>query len=385
MLRAQTQLRFLLFRSGILLAALSAWGCASRNIHREAGENTSVLQRQWTWATREGLPDAGERGFEFSNAAVFENTLIFGSRTQGVLAVYPSIQRKRWAFQVPQGVVSPILVDRGSVYFGGGDGKLYSLSAETGKVNWTYDLRINFVSKPTVDSGRIFVTTGDDTIYAFDAGTGKWLWHYRRRSSPPSTIVGASQPTVDNGEVIVGLSDGYLVAVSVQDGQLKWEKRIQQGTKFTDVDARVVISGSTLYVPAYDGSLVALRRQGSEILWRWDGGGTRQVILEGGRIYHASNDGVIHCIEKDTSKPIWKFELDKGAPTAMADLGEWLAFGSSHQYLYIVQKSDGKLIYRYNVGWGSGFAGSPLWDPATRNLYLLSQGGNLMAWKAASR
>ena len=143
-----------------------------------------------------------------------ENTLVFGNRSIGLVSIYPSINQQRWVLPIPGGVISELSVDRGSVYFGGGDGFLYSVNLESGNVNWRYELRNSIVSRPTLSNGRLFITASDDTVYAFDAGTGKWLWHYRRRSSPFATILGASAPLIDGNEVLAGLSDGFLTSLS---------------------------------------------------------------------------------------------------------------------------------------------------------------------------
>lgn len=362
---------------GIL--TLSIAGCSGRNIHSDLKDSTDVLVRRWTLPTRNTF-NIGDRGFEFSNPILVENTLIFGNQSVGLICTYPGINRQRWVLPIPGGVMSEIAADRGTVYFGGGDGFFYSVSAETGKVNWRYEVRNPIVSKPAVSGGRVFVTTSDDTIYAFDAGTGKWLWHYRRRSSPMATILGASSPLVDGTEVIAGLSDGFLVSVSVNDGQLRWERKLHQGTKFTDVDAHPVLDNGIIYIPSYDGALYALKRQGGDVIWRYDAGGAKRVVVEDSTIYFPSSDGYIYALDKNTSKLIWKFELDGGAPTQLAVTDRFVFVGSSFQYLYGIDKATGKGLYRFNVGNGSGFTGSPAYDPDQKKLYILSGAGNLYAF-----
>src|SRR6185437_458050 len=167
----------------------------------------------------------------------------------------------------------------------------------------------------TISAGRLFITTSDDTVYAFDAGTGKWLWHYRRRSGQTASILGASQPLVDGAEVLTGLSDGYLVALNVSDGQLKWEKKHNSGLKFTDVDAHPVLDNGVIYIPSYDGALYALNRTNGDIIWRFDAGGSRDVLLDGDMLYLPSSDGNVYCVDKTNGRMIWKFELDHGVPT----------------------------------------------------------------------
>lgn len=335
--------------------------------------------RKWTLPTHEQF-EAGDRGAEYSNPVLVENTLVFGNQSVGLIALYPMINQQRWVLPVPGGVVSELAVQQESVYFGGGDGFFYSVDVETGQVNWRYEVRVPVVSRPTVSGGRVFLTTADDTVYALDAGTGKWLWHYRRRSAQTSTIHGASSPLVDGNEVMVGLSDGFLVALSTTDGQLKWERKLHPGRKFTDVDAHPVLESGVLYVPSYDGALYALRRQEGEILWRFDAGGSKAVAIEGDRVYLPSSDGTIYALQRESAKVLWKFEMDGGVPTQLIVTDRYLIFGSSYQYMYVVDKNTGQGVYRFNVGYGSGFSGSPAFEPVSQRLYFLSGAGNLYAF-----
>jgi len=362
-----------------------ASSCAGRDIHKGsvgALANPSILTRQWTLASRDlgEAGEAGDRGYEASNPILVGNTLIFGSQSRGLVSLYPETQQLRWVLPVQGGVVSEILHHQGQIYFGGGDGYLYSVDAETGRVSWRYDVRNPYLSRPTVEGGRLFVTSSDDTIWAFDAGTGKWLWHYRRRSAASSTIRGASTPLVDGNDVIAGLSDGFLVVVGREDGQLKWERKLATALKFTDVDAPVVLNQDTLFVPSFDGYLYALKRKGGEVIWKVDVGGCRAVVLDDQRIFLPGNDGTVRAIQTSNGKEFWKFELDSGVPTAVASTEKHLIFGSSHEYLYVLDRSTGQLVWRYHAGSGSGFTTTPLVDPARQKLYVLSGGGNLMAF-----
>lgn len=374
--------RFVAFASFALVTLLSlvGAGCSGRNIHADLTTDPRVLVRKWTLDTH-GPFQAGDRGFEYSNPILYENTLVFGNQSVGLVAMYPTLNSQRWVLPISGGVVSELTVAQGNIYFGGGDGFVYCVSMDNGRVQWRYEVRNPVVSRPTVSGGRVFVTASDDTLYALDAGTGKWLWHYKRRTAPNATIHGASSPLVDGGEVLAGMSDGFIVALSLQDGQLKWERKLHQGSKFTDVDAKPVLDGGVIYVPSYDGALYALKRQGGEVLWRFDSGGGKTVAIDGGTIYFPSSDGFVYALDRESGKVRWKFELDGGVPTAAVVAEDKLIFGSSFQYLYVVDRESGRGLYRYNVGHDSGFSGSPAYDRVSQRLYLLSGAGNLYAFE----
>jgi outer membrane protein assembly factor BamB len=361
-----------------ILALSSA--CSGRNLHKDLTDDPNVMVRRWTLSSLskgKELRDAGDRGFNFANPVFFENTLIFGNQSTGLISIYPKINQQRWVLPIQNGVISELAVEGSTIYFGGGDGYFYAVDADTGRVNWRYELRNPIVSQPTVSGGRVFLTTTDDTIYAFDAGTGKWLWNYRRRSAPTATILGASAPLVDGSEVIAGLSDGFLVSLSINDGQLKWERKLHTGTKFTDVDAHPVLENGVIYIPSYDGALYALKRAGGDVIWRMDVGGSKRVVVDEDRLYFPASDGNVYCVQKSSGKVNWQFELDGGTPTQLAVTDQLVIVGSSFQYLYAIDKKTGKPLYRFNVGNGSGFHGSPAFDPASQQVYILSGAGNL--------
>lgn len=371
--------------TGFALVATVAAACGGRNLHKGTPEDPDVLLRKWTLSTTDSVHrDTGDRGSEFSNPVVFENTLVFGNRSVGLISLYPTINQQRWVLPIRGGVVSELTIEKGLVYFGGGDGFLYCVSLDTGRVQWRYELRNPVISRPTVSQGRVLVTTSDDAVYALDAGTGKWLWHYKRKGSGVATILGAAAPLVDGNQVFVGLSDGFLVALSFQEGQLRWERKLHQGSKFTDVDAHPILWGESVFVPSYDGALYSLRRTTGDVLWRFDAGGSKTVTIEGtgdaARLYMPSSDGFVYVLDPTSAKVLWKFELDRGVPTQVVLTDRYAIFASSHQYLYVTEKATGKLVYRYNAGWGSGFLGSLAYDNATRRLYALSSGGNLYAF-----
>lgn len=355
-------------------------GCGGPNKYFDLYENKEVMVRQWTRPTH-GPFEAGDRGYEYSNPVLYENTLVFGNQSLGIISLYPGLNEVRWVLPIQNGVLSELAVINDMVLFGGGDGYFYSVNIETGEVNWRYELRNSFVSQPVVKDGRVFVTTSDDTIYAFDVNTGKWLWHYRRRSGNSATILGASSPLVWGSDVIVGLSDGYLVSVSVEEGKLKWEKRIHRGSKFTDVDAHPVLFKGVIYIPSYDGALYAIRLNDQKTLWRYDAGGSKRVEIEGNRLFLPSSNGGVVALRRESGEKIWEFELDSGVPTQLTVTDRYIVVGSSYQYLYLLEKSTGRPVYRYNVGYKSGFAGSMAYNASQKKLYALSSAGNLYAFR----
>lgn len=358
--------------------ATGAAACNSKVVHPDLKADPDVLVRQWTLASKSQW-SAGERGNDRGSATVFENTLVYSNEAQGVISIYPGALAQRWALKVPKGAATGLLVNGDRGFFAGGDGQVYAFKMTTGEVLWKYPLRSTGPSLPFISGGKLFLTTSDDMVYALDAGSGQWLWSYRRKTAGQPSIAGAASPRMVGSDLVVGLSDGYLVAINPEDGALRWEKKLQDGLRFTDINATLVLDGGVIYVPAYDGELFALRERDREVIWRANVGGARQITLLGNRLIVPTSDGSVVSVDRDSGKIQWKFDLDMGVATEITPFESGLVFGSSNQFLYVLDL-EGKPTFRYNAGMFSGFLSAPVWDANAKRLYVVSRAGSLYSF-----
>jgi len=298
-----------------------------------------------------------------------------------LVSLYPKILREKWKLPIQNGVVSPIEVNGNHIYFTAGDGNLYSASLETGKTLWSYPLRNPVSSKPTVSGSDVYVVSSDDALVSLESATGKWQWSYRRRNVSGPTIHGASKPLVIGDAVWVGFADGALVSLSRKEGKVLWEKQLNTGKRFGAVNAEFVLSDDRVFVPAYDGPLYVLDAKTGSTIWVRDGlGGSKKVVLSGDVAYASTSTGDLYALNAKTGADIWKFEMDSGVPSDVLVFAHHVVVASSSEYLYALDKDTGKLAYRYQVGYGSGFSGGMALDAARNWFYVLSRGGNLMAF-----
>lgn len=361
----------------VSLGLLVHFGCAQKQIHSGLKADPGVLLRSWVWPTREASW-IGDHGTENSNVLLEDGVLYLGSRSQGVTALHSGMKQVKWTFSLTHGVVSEMTAEDGVLYFVAGDGFCYAVSQASGESLWKVLLKTPFASKPTVDRGRVYVNTASDLLVVLDARTGKELWTYRRHAGEVlPKIYGASQPWVGGEEVWVGWSDGYVSVLDRQEGLLKWEQKIHPGGRFLDVNAHPIVDQEAVYLPSYDGFLYAWRRTDKEVLWRLSAGGAKEILIDQDRLYLSSSDGQVYAVEKNSGKVLWKFPLDRGVPSRVIVLPEGILVGSSQQFLYLIDRADGRPLFRYDVGSSSGWTASPLFDPTQRAFYFLSQGGGL--------
>jgi outer membrane protein assembly factor BamB len=66
------------------------------------------------------------------------------------------------------GYCSSPVVTENTVFFGWGEGRLYGLDAESGKIMWQDSLQGHVVSSPAIALGKLYVATMDGHVYAYN-------------------------------------------------------------------------------------------------------------------------------------------------------------------------------------------------------------------------
>jgi outer membrane protein assembly factor BamB len=69
-------------------------------------------------------------------------------------------------------VISSPAADKGKVYVGGWDGRLYALDAANGGLIWRYSTGGAVDSSPAVANGIVYIGSWDGRVYALNASTG---------------------------------------------------------------------------------------------------------------------------------------------------------------------------------------------------------------------
>src|SRR5438034_227852 len=117
----------------------------------------------------------------------------------------------KWAFGFAGASVVPAqpVVAGGRLFFGSGDGTVYSLDAKTGCQYWTYKapaMARTAISLESMGQGRYALYFGDTkaNVYALDALTGAVLWQLQADSHPYARITGA--PALSGGRLFVPVS-----------------------------------------------------------------------------------------------------------------------------------------------------------------------------------
>ena len=189
-------------------------------------------------STQQAWPSAGQNNDDTRNAAG-EHILNVGN--VGRLA-------PKWTFTTAGDVSATATVAGGTVYVPDWDGKLWAVSAATGRALWSrtiasYDGIPGDVSRtsPAYYDGELVIGTGVNTLFrnpqgayvvGIDARTGAMLWRTEADANPATIVTGS--PTVDDGVVYVGTSSvdealpttptfrGSVLALNARTGKVLW-------------------------------------------------------------------------------------------------------------------------------------------------------------------
>ncbi|MET0917135.1 MAG: PQQ-binding-like beta-propeller repeat protein, partial [Burkholderiales bacterium] len=238
---------------------------------------------QWTFAT------GGERRFEakglhgmqprnqtiadpfdvfLSSPVVVEGSVFFGSGDGHVYSLDAVSGALNWKFRTGDVVhASPAHAD-GVVFFGSWDSYFYAVDARTGAEKWRFHggedpfihNQVGFQSSPAVLNGVVYTGCRDSRLYALDAATGREKWHF---DAAGSWVI--SSPAVAQGKVVFGTSDSSLYVVL--DAETGRELIRQQGKAY--VFSSPSVAGKTVYVGVLNGTLEARDFDSGDLLWEY--------------------------------------------------------------------------------------------------------------------
>jgi outer membrane protein assembly factor BamB len=342
--------------------------------------NQFVVEKRWVRGTidREYL---GARRIHRFSPILTEKLVIIGNAVDGLVAYDRNSAHTRWRMEIKDGVEGGAQLVEDILFFGAGDGQLYSVQSDTGKVIWSYPLKAEGLAKPLIRGGVVYVLSGNNVCHALNARTGKLLWTYNRREASNLSVRGGSQPALAGDLVLVGFSDGALVALNKSSGSIVWEINLNKNKRFKDVDATPVIDGETIYISSYDGALYSVNRADGRINWQIDDGGYEEVLLSGNTLFFSSSTGKTIALDKGSGKILWSRDNPRGIATAPILYKGVLVVGEMDGALRFLDARSGDLLDEFAPG--RGVTSRSTVDPTSGEVYFMSADANLFALKVA--
>jgi outer membrane protein assembly factor BamB len=257
----------------------------------------------------------------------------------------------------------PVLA-KGTLYVLPNDGRVYAISARTGKLRWQRKAGALAASSPTWHNGKLFLVangggsggvaaSGPGTVWCLDAKTGRIAWSTRLASASESS------PLVTGGRVYLGSQDGTVYALSDASGAIEWRWKAGGAVK-----AGIAISQGRLFVGDYSGQMTALRPDDGSVIWQASSSGlsfgrsgnfyaTPAVAF--GRVYAGNTDGFIYSFAARTGRLAWRHGTGAyvySAPVVAAPAGMPPAVfeGSYSGEFLALDARTGSVLWSYPAG-----------------------------------
>jgi outer membrane protein assembly factor BamB len=291
--------------------------------------------------------------------------------------------RQIWKYSTGGPVPSSPAVAGGSVYFGSYDGKFYSVNAQTGKVRWKFstlgerrfeakglhgmrpknqtipDPYDVFLSSPVVSDGAVFFGCGDGNLYSLDASSGEVRWKFQT-----GDVVHAS-PALSGGVLFFGSWDSFFYAVDAKTGQEKWrfhggeDAVLHNQVGFQSSPA--VVDG-VVYTGCRDSNLYALDAETGREKWRFNNALswviTSPAVSKGKVVFATSDSSLFHVVDATTGKPLLHQQLKAYVFSSPAVVDNVVYVGVLNGTLEARDLETGALLWefqtetsRQNRGW----------------------------------
>jgi outer membrane protein assembly factor BamB len=342
------------------------------------------LSLSWKFETADRRTEVAPQ--EFSQAAVYADTIYIGSATGHLFALRAKDGSVRWKKKT--GTVSSAPLIGGSlIYVGTADGILIAVDHQTGEEKWRYQSRGPIAQTPAMTGDLLIFSNEADQVVAVDAMTGKFKWQYKSETPDEYTLRGHAGITIDGDLAYTGFSNGTLVALRKDTGSVAWSTSLKaEADRFFDVDATPLVQGDRVYASSSSGGVYALDKTTGLVRWRlpfWDDkapsntGNVGGITTDGKHIYVSVADLGTYAIDTN-GNIIWRVGAKGGGePAAPVVHRDMLIYSLAHDGMFLADRKTGETLEWFQPG--DGISAQPTITSDGR-LFVMSNRGILYAF-----
>ena len=374
-------------RTGLMVAlglGLLVAGCGGERLIRAddapalgAGVPSAVVEQHWQ-------ADVGAARVPYHRLQLARlDERLFAAGADGRLSAFEAATGERlWQRSLDTEIGGAVGAGEGLVAVGTTDAGVRVFDADSGEPVWRTRLSSEILAPPAVGQDTVVVRSADGGVFALDAASGEQRWLYRR-NVPALSLRGHAAPVLVNAGVVAGFDNGRLSALDLATGNPVWEATVAvpEGRtdleRMIDLDADPVVSGRELFAGTYQGRLVGMALGNGEIAWARDVSVLGGLGVDDSNVYASDEDGRVWAFDRRNGASVWRLDALAGIRlTAPVRDGDALVVAGSDGWLYWIDRRDGRLTARYEVG-SAAIGVPPL--VADGRLYVLDLGGTLRA------
>lgn len=291
-----------------------------------------------------------------SSPAVAAGAVCFGSEDGHLYAVHPDSGELIWKFHTGGDLSSsPAIMEKG-VFFSGGDDHFYRVSLKDGKRQWRFKtgpiLPYEFLggdpksfdyyqSSPVIVDGVFYCGSGDGHLYAIQADSGKLEWKFKTAGRIRSS------PAYSEGTIFFGSFDGYLYALNAANGEQKWKFKTEGNAAFPmgEIQSSPAVAGGQVYFGSRDGFLYCLEAASGKEKWRFDHKMSWVITspaISQGLVFCGSSDGrFLQAVMADSGQEKWRYDAKSRIFSSPAIADGRVYFGNGDGILTALEITSG--------------------------------------------
>ena len=315
------------------------------------------------------------KGIVLSSPAVVGDKLYVGSADHNLYALDIATGTQKWAFKTASSVASSPAVANGTVYFLSYDGNFYAVNAGDGKLRWKFqtggerrfaakhlhgsqpaaetmpDPFDVYLSSPVVWQGAVYFGCGDGNVYSLDATQGTLNWKFKT-----GDVVHAS-PVISAGVLYIGSWDSYFYAIDAATGKEKWRFKTGEDPDVHNqvgIQSSAVVADGLVYFGCRDSNLYALDAATGQKRWAYNNKGSWVIaspLVQKDKIYFATSDsGMFRALDAKTGAELFSLKFS-GWPTFASPIiaGEMLYSGSQSGTLFAIDLKEQKTAWEFQT------------------------------------
>jgi outer membrane protein assembly factor BamB len=317
------------------------------------------LSLAWKFETADRKTEVSPQ--EFSQAAVYGDTIYVGSATGNFFALRAKDGTVRWKKRTGA-VASAPRVTSTLLYIGTADGALIAVDTQTGEEKWRYQSRGPIVQTAAITTDFVIFSNEADQVVAVDALTGKFKWQFKSETPDEYTLRGHAGVTIDNDLVYTGFSNGTLVALRKDTGSVAWSTSLKaEADRFFDVDATPLVLGDRVYASSSSGGVYAMDKATGLVRWRlpfWDAtvpsntGNVGGISTDGKHVFVSVADLGTYSIDMQ-GHVLWRVGARGGGePAAPVVHRDMLVYSLAHDGMFIADRKTGNTLEWFQPGDG---------------------------------
>lgn len=259
-----------------------------------------------------------------------------------------------WTFKTGGAIWSSPAVAEGTVYFGGTDGNIYALTADSGKPVWQFKTGGRVMGSPTLEGRYLYELSDDGFLYKLDRQTGKLAWQFDTHGGPVARDLPGrydtmtSAATVADGTVYIGSANKRLYAVDTESGQEKWHFETKDIVRSTPA-----VANGMVFIGGYDQSVYAVDAKNGALKWKYDT--LRPVVssplVVDGTVYIGSRCADLFAFDAATGEIKWKFFYWSSWVESSARTREGVLYvgSSDFQQLFAINAATGRKVWNFDT------------------------------------